>query len=77
MMIIKKPNVIIVFSNMYPDTRWFTKDRWLIFKINKKMMLQEVTEQKVKNKEEEEEVNDEKTYIKYWKNKSVYDRMTR
>ena len=60
---------------MYPDTRWFTKDRWLIFRINKKMMLQEVTEQKVKNKEEEEEVNDEKTYIKYWKKKSVYDKM--
>ena len=40
-------------------------------------MLQEVTEQKVKNKEEEEEVNDKKKYIKYWKKKSVYDKMTR
>ena len=65
MMRFKTPNVIIVFLNMYPDTTWFTKDRWLIFRINKKMMLQEVTEQKVKNKEEEEEVNDEKTHIKY------------
>ena len=40
------------------------------------MMLQEVTEQKVKNKGEED-VNVEKKYIKYWKKKSVYDKMTR
>ena len=48
---------------MYPDTKWFTKDRWLIFSIKKKMMLQEVTEQKVKNKKGEEEVKDEKVRI--------------
>ena len=48
----KTPNVIIVFSNMYPDTREFAEDRWLIFKINIKMMLEEVTSEKMKKKEE-------------------------
>ena len=33
-MIFKRPNVIIVFLNMYPDTREFSQDRRLIFKIN-------------------------------------------
>ena len=42
----KTPNVIIVFSSMYPDTREFSHDRWLVFKINTKMMLQKL----VKNK---------------------------
>ena len=37
-------------------------------------MIQEVTEEKVKKKEE---VNDKKAYIKYRKKKSIYDRMTR
>ena len=35
----KTPNVIMVFLNMYPDTREFSHDRWLIFKINTKMEL--------------------------------------
>ena len=48
----KTPNVIIAFSNMYPDTREFSEDRWLIFKINSKMMLEEVTTEKIKKKEE-------------------------
>ena len=47
-MIFKTPNVIIVFSNMYPDTSGFSQDRWLIFKINKKMELEEVTIEQVK-----------------------------
>ena len=37
------PNVIIVFSNKYPDTREFSEDRWMIFKINTMMELKEVT----------------------------------
>ena len=53
----ERPNVIIVFSNMYPDTRGFSQDRWLIFKINTKMMLQEVTIEQIKKKED---VNDAK-----------------
>ena len=74
MMRFKTPNVIIVFSNMYPDTTEFSHDRWLIFKINTKMMLQEVTIEQLKKKEE---VNDEKTYNMHWKKETVYDRMTR
>ena len=38
------PNVIIVFSNKYPDNRGFSEDRWMIFKINTKMELKEVTD---------------------------------
>ena len=38
----KTPNVIIVFSNKYPDTREFSEDRWMIFKINTMMELKEV-----------------------------------
>ena len=56
----KRPNVIMVFSNMYPDTRGFSQDRWLIFKINTKMMLEEVTIEQIKNKEE---VNDAKKIL--------------
>ena len=33
------PNVIIVFSNEYPNTRTLNGDRWLIFKINARMEL--------------------------------------
>ena len=40
---LKTPNVIIVFPNKYPDTREFSQDRWLIFMINRKMELVDVT----------------------------------
>ena len=73
MMRFKTPNVIIVFSNMYPDTREFSQDRWLIFKINSKMMLEEVTKEKIKKKEE---VNDaQKKSYEDWKQKTIYDRI--
>ena len=70
----KRPNVIMVFLNMYPDTRGFSQDRWLIFKINTKMMLQEVSKQQLKK---EEKVNDVKKYNMDWKKETVYDRMVR
>ena len=38
------PNVIIVFSHEYPDTKMFSRDKWLIFKINAGMELEDVTE---------------------------------
>ena len=75
MMRFKTPNVIIVFSNMYPDTREFSQDRWLIFKINSKMMLEEVTKEKIKKKEE---VNDaQKKSYEDWKQKTIYDRINK
>ena len=46
----KKPNVIMVFSNDYPDTGKLTRGRWTIFKINSKMELENVTEAKLKKK---------------------------
>ena len=64
----------ILISNMYPDTRGFSQDRWLIFKINTKMMLQEVTKEQLKKKEEE---NDAKKHNMDWKKETVYDRMIR
>ena len=69
----KTPNVIIVFSNMYPDTREFSQDRWLIFKINTKMELEEVTKEQLKKKEE---VVDAKKCYMDWKKESIYDRIT-
>ena len=75
MMRFKTPNVIIVFSNMYPDTREFSQDRWLIFKINSKMMLEEVTKEKIKKKEE---VNDaQKKSYEDWKQKTIYDKINK
>ena len=75
MMRFKTPNVIIVFSNMYPNTREFSQDRWLIFKINSKMMLEEVTKEKIKKKEE---VNDaQKKSYEDWKQKTIYDRINK
>ena len=74
MMRFKTPNVIIVFSNMYPDTREFSEDRWLIFKINTKMMLEEVTTEKIKKKEEVKAA--QKSYMD-WRKKTVYDSIIR
>ena len=75
MMRFKTPNVIIVFLNMYPDTKGFSEDRWLIFKINTKMILQEVTTEQMKKKEG---VNDakRKSYMD-WKQKTFYDKIDR
>ena len=41
------PNVIIVFSHENPDTKMFLRDKWLIFKINSEMQLEDVTEAKL------------------------------
>ena len=75
MMRFKTPNVIIVFSNMYPNTREFSEDRWLIFKINAKMELVDVTTETMKKKKE---VNDaqKKSYTD-WRKKTIYDRINK
>ncbi len=44
------PNVVMVFSNDYPDTTDFSDDRWMIFKINKELELEEVTVAQLKKK---------------------------
>ena len=71
----KTPNVILVFSNMYPNTREFSEDRWLIFKINAKMELVDVTTETMKKKKE---VNDaqKKSYMD-WRKKTIYDRINK
>ena len=46
----KTPNVIIVFANKYPENSELSPDRWLIFKINSKMQLEDVTEAKLNGK---------------------------
>ena len=71
----KAPNVIIVFFNMEPDTREFSQDRWLIFKINTKMELEEVTTEQLKKKEVVN-YDDDKCYL-YNPKKTVQDRITR
>ena len=53
----KKPNVIMVFSNDYPNTCKLSPGRWLIFKINSEMQLEDVTEAKLKNKRGWRDVN--------------------
>ena len=63
------PNVIIVFSNKYPDTREFSEDRWMIFKINTKMGLEEVTIAQVMKKEGEDYDNK----YRYNGNNKYYD----
>ena len=68
-MIFKTPNVILAFSNMYPDTREFSEDRWLIFKINTKMELVDVTKQQVKKCGEVDEGERRK--------KIIYDRINK
>ena len=39
---LKSPNIIIVFSNMYPDFHQINEEKWKIFKINRMMELKEV-----------------------------------
>ena len=53
----KTPNVIIVFSNKYPDTREFSDDRQMIFQMNTKMGLEKVTVAQLKKKEGGDYVN--------------------
>ena len=49
------PNVVMVFSNDYPDTEKFSRGRWMIFKINSEMQLEDVTEAQLKKEREEVE----------------------
>ena len=51
------PNVIIVFSNDYPDTREFSEDGWMIFKINTMLEIEDVTEPQLKKKRRGDYVN--------------------
>ena len=53
------PNVIIVFSNKYPDTRGVSEDRWMVFKINTKMELKEVTDSSPGVKKRKKIVNED------------------
>ena len=39
----KTQNVIIVFSNMYPDIQQLSEDKWMILKRNNMMELKHVT----------------------------------
>ena len=75
MMRFKTPNVIIVFSNMYPDTKGFSKDRWLIFKINAEMELVDVTTETMKKIKEANDAQ-KKSYVD-WKQKTIYDRINK
>ncbi len=72
----RTPNVIMVFSNGYPDTRRaLTSGRWQIFKINSEMQLEDVTEARLRkqmgggyaNK------NGNNTYIRRNYNEGHYD----
>ena len=60
---------------MYFDTREFSEDRWLIFKINANMELVDVTTETMKKTKE---VNDaqKKSYTD-WKEKTIYDRINK
>ena len=51
------PNVIMIFSHEYQDTRKLSGVRWLIFKINSEMQLEDVTEAQLKKEREEFEHN--------------------
>ena len=43
----KTPNIVVVFSNQYPDTKKLSYDRWIILKINDQK-LENVTETMIK-----------------------------
>ena len=43
MIYILRSNVIIVFSNKYPDIQRLSEDKWMILKINNMMELKKVT----------------------------------
>ena len=45
----KTPNIVVVFSNQYPDMMKLSYDRWIIFKINDQE-LENVTEKKKNGK---------------------------
>ena len=46
------PNLIIVFSNDYPEITKFLEDTWISFKINTNLELEEVAVAQVKKKME-------------------------
>ena len=50
-------NVVIVFSNDYPNAEKFSRGRWMIFKIGSEMQLEDVTEAQLKKGREEIENN--------------------
>ena len=52
-----RPNVIMVFSHEYPDTEKLSSVRWMIFKINSEMQLEDVTEAQLKKERDEVEYN--------------------
>ena len=52
-----RPNVIMIFSHEYPDTEKLSSVRWMIFKINSEMQLEDVTEAQLKKEREEVENN--------------------
>ena len=72
----RTPNVVMVFSNGYPDTRRaLTSGRWLIFKINSEMQLEDVTEAKLKRKcgGGDANKNGKNTFIQQNYNEGNYD----
>ena len=75
MMTFTTPNVVMVFSNDYPDTTEFSEDRWMIFKINKDLELEEVTVAQLKKKRRGEYTNKYRYngYNQWNSNKLYYD----
>ena len=51
------PNVIMIFGHEYPDTGKLSSVRWMIFKINSEMQLEDVTEAQLKKERDEVENN--------------------
>ena len=56
------PDVIMVFSNNYPNTSEFSEDRWNIFKINKDMKLKDVTVSQLKKRKKNTGPNNKYRY---------------